>query len=782
MDIKEKISKGINHKNSINKLPTYEYELSSNNLFVNKKDKNTRNFPKEKNKTKDSSTKSSLLLTEENESIERRKRKAKEKKVEKKYIVDDINNILISLKEPKLRLYIQEFLHYFIVFLICIYYWIFLFLSGIKFERNYYMTNNEQLDACSNEQVCDFQEHSGNIIIYNSSLKYHNISTNDDEFFIQESDIINNVYRSNFIRYEQLLNKYKLTTTIISDYIVDKPMLSIVIINKENWNLFYRYFSLCEFENYYFVMVAIVALGGIIGSIIFGFLSDIYGRRLIILLTLFISFIGTLGIFLLSLYLDYYYRNELNSFKEKCSSKEIICENILPDLYAQRKVNERFRNFFIYYLFCIFILNISLWPLLKTCMALIVENSRGDLEVLINFRRYNFVFQGLPPLCTSLIFVNINNFTLTFLILCIVNLTTLIFSFLFLDESIRYYYEYSEWGNLTKVLLNNFKINFNEFRTFNETEFKEFKKREKSKSFLKFNSYIYNNNSNLMKNQSYYKNLTNSKLSFIRNIKRKEEFLIKLEDIKTYPILILTSLMENNALKYSQILLIIILVLLYIIIDLFHKELLEPPYFSIKDFYFGKGFNYIINSVFFIYLITNLISNYFFYCLYRIGCFKTVIYISQFIITITLIIYHYVITNVSETTMNFNEYNFGVLTYFLRDIRSQLNLFFLFFAYFFLNGVVFYLYLLIIKISKTIHRCTFFSLHSIALIIATFISEFIYYYCENYFLFLGILNFLCLITFFFLSEFKELIYIMNDLKINYLGIRKYNWQEKFKYN
>ena len=216
MDIKEKISKGINHKNSINKLPTYEYELSSNNLFVNKKDKNTRNFPKEKNKTKDSSTKSSLLLTEENESIERRKRKAKEKKFEKKYIVDDINNILISLKEPKLRLYIQEFLHYFIVFLICIYYWIFLFLSGIKFERNYYMTktNNEQLDACSNEQVCDFQEHSGNIIIYNSSLKYHNISTNDDEFFIQESDIINNVYRSNFIRYEQLLNKYKLTTTI----------------------------------------------------------------------------------------------------------------------------------------------------------------------------------------------------------------------------------------------------------------------------------------------------------------------------------------------------------------------------------------------------------------------------------------------------------------------------------------------------------------------------------------------------------------------------------------
>ena len=139
-------------------------------------------------------------------------------------------------------------------------------------------------------------------------------------------------------------------------------------------------------------------------------------------------------------------------------------------------------------------------------------------------------------------------------------------------------------------------------------------------------------------------------------------------------------------------------------------------------------------------------------------------------------------SNVSETPMNFNKYNFYFISYFLRDMRSRLNLFFLFFTYFFLNGVLFYIYLLTIKISKTIHRCTIFSFHSIALIIANVISEYIYYYSENYFLFLGILNLLCLITFFFLSEFKELIYLMNDLKINSFGIRKYDWKEKFKSN
>ena len=90
----------------------------------------------------------------------------------------------------------------------------------------------------------------------------------------------------------------------------------------------------------------------------------------------------------------------------------------------------------------------------------------------------------------------------------------------------------------------------------------------------------------------------------------------------------------------------------------------------------------------------------------------------------------------------------------------------MFITYFFLNGVIFYVYLLILKISKTFNRCTFFSIHSISLIIAMVVSESIHYQMEHFFLFLCFLNLLCLITFAFLSEFKELLYIMNDLKID----------------
>ena len=755
---------------------------TSNELLTNKKKLNSKNFLNKKNSLKDSFSQATLLLSGEKESIERRKTKKETKIVEKRYIVDDIDNIYVLLKEAKFKLRVQEFLNYFIVFLVCIYYWIFLFLTGDKFERNYYLTANEQFDSCSEEQICSFPENSANFIIFNSSFTYYNYSSDTKEFFMEESNTLNKFYRPFFIRYIVFLNSYRLTAVMHNDYISERPMLTVIITNKEKWDMFNRYFSLCEFDNYYFSMLVMIAIGGVIGSFLFGFLSDIYGRRLIILITLLLSTIGTIGICILSFLLDSLYSNKLKFYLEKCDRNSFFCDvNIWPYYYAQNITKEKYKDIFIYYLFCIFLLNMALWPLLKSCMALLVENSKGELEVLINFRRYNVMFQGLPPLCTTLILVAINNFTLTFLILSIINIITLILSFIFLDESIRYYYEYGEWENLTKVLLNTYKINLDDFRTLNEEQFKQFQKIENSKSFLKLNTYKYNK-SFIKVDGTYYKHYIEAASTLKRNIKRNVDFVIKLDDIKSYPLLIITTLWANHALKNSKTLLIIILILLYINMDLFQKELLEPPFFSVKDFYFGGGFNYIINSVFFIYLIINVLSNYFYYCFYRIECFKTIIYISQIFISFNFFLYHILITHADKSQMNLNEYNLSMFHYFFNSLRTDFTLFLLFAIYFALNGVIFYVYLLIVKISQTIHRCTFFSLHSIALIVALIISELIYYYMEYYFLFLGVVNLLCLITFAFLSEFNELIYIINDLKVSIFGLRNTNNKVKFKKN
>ena len=131
--------------------------------------------------------------------------------------------------------------------------------------------------------------------------------------------------------------------------------------------------------------------------------------------------------------------------------------------------------------------------------------------------------------------------------------------------------------------------------------------------------------------------------------------------------------------------------------------------------------------------------------------------------------------------MDLNLYNFFMLTYKQRDSRPTYLLTFIYFILFALNGVIFYIYLLLLKISKTIYRCTFFSIHSISLIISVTISETIYFNMEDYFLFLSSLILLSLLTFTFLGEFKELLHIMNDLKIDIFRISK-NIKEKEKKN
>ena len=58
------------------------------------------------------------------------------------------------------------------------------------------------------------------------------------------------------------------------------------------------------------------------------------------------------------------------------------------------------------------------------------------------------------------------------------------------------------------------------------------------------------------------------------------------------------------------------------------------------------------------------------------------------------------------------------------------------------------------------------------------ISEYIYIYMEQYFLLLCSLNLLCLMIFAFLSEFKELLYVINDLKTDIYQVSKTTSKKK----
>jgi len=704
---------------------------------------------------------------------DKRKIKKTKKVKEERYIVDNLDNILSALKEPKLKLVMQEYVLYAIIFLVSIYYWIFLFLTTVRFEQAYCYTSDNQFDSCTDDDICD----DLNIVLFNHTFNYHNHKLNSFyKVLIEENNIINTYYKPFFLRYNYLLIKNKTFSKYDLSSITDKINFGIMITYKEKYNLFLRFFSYCQYESYFILLLIMICLGGIIGSLIFGLFSDIYGRKTIIRITLFIVTLSTIGIFIISLYLDYYYKYILNNFNTQyiITKENPSYNNILSHLFAQNKVKDQFNKYFIFFMLFTFLLNLGLWPLSKSCISLLVENTKSDLYALINFRKVIFVYEGLPPFLSSIIFSNINNFTAAFFILSICNILIFIYSLVFLEESMRYYYEYCEWKNLTNTILNTYNNEINDFKTLNKFELIQFQRKENLKHFNLNNNLrkrkLLNKDKKIYKNNifiiTYYKDMKEKNLAFNRNIKRNTDFIIKLNDVKTNPSLIITCLFSNRTFKESKILIFILLVLLYLVLDLYKKELLEPPYYSIRDLYIDFNCNYFFNSVLFFNLIINFISNYFFYAFYRIQCFKTIITFSLLFIIINLSAYHIISIDESDTKINLNQYSMTMSQNYYRDRRSLFILALIFFAYFALNGVIFYLYLLILKISKTIYRCTFFSIHSISLIISMIISETIYYNMEDYFLFLAIIIFVCLLTFTFLSDFKELLFLMNDLKID----------------
>ena len=121
---------------------------------------------------------------------------------------------------------------------------------------------------------------------------------NSHELFVEENKLINIYYKPFFLRYSHLLSSNKLFSKIqMHSNSNDKTNFVIVLTAREKWNLFYRNFSLCEYDNYYIIFVIMIALGGIMGSIFFGYISDIYGRRSVIRLTLFIITITNIILF-----------------------------------------------------------------------------------------------------------------------------------------------------------------------------------------------------------------------------------------------------------------------------------------------------------------------------------------------------------------------------------------------------------------------------------------------------------------------------------------------------
>ena len=753
-------------KSSLLKFPVdpSKNSLLSNDLTKKTSEKKTSDFKQstdisiKKNKMKYIDNDSIFKAYEKDSAVKKNIKNKTEKKKINKIIVDDIKNIYSCLgdKSSK-RYYLQKIILLMISFFSTFCHWIFLFLTKSKLENNYCYSNLNQLDNCMESQICNNLGNKINYIIYNESFDIENNSLTESKKYIEEFKSINTFYKSVFIHQYYRITKDKLLSfRDPNKSIDDKINFAVILTKKEKWNIFVLFSNICLKDNIYLFLLVVIIAGGGIGSIIFGLLADIYGRKKLIITLLSLICISFSFLLIITFYINSkqsIFKNEFKDIFNIPMSSNMLA--VYEKMYTDVKMSEYFEFMVPLYFIDLFILCLALRPIDKISLALLLENSISDLSTLENFRKYNFVMTGISHFFSFVILILTNNF---FISLCVCEfffIFLLIASILFLNESIRYHYEYCEWNDLTNEVYSLFKITGElPLNNKNNIEYEAYRVEENRQM-----------NGNYIKRINSIFGYVKERLTYLkRDIIRNSSFIIKKEEVKFNPLVILTSLSANRVFNRLKFLLLIILLIIYIQIFFVEKELVEIPFMKISDLYLDINNNYIINSNFFILMIVSLISNFFYYICYRISCFKLIYYPSIVFLTILLIIYHYISGNESEVPVNLNLFNFN-----MKELNRRRNLPFntitvLFFIYFFLIGIKFYINIIVTKITKTLYRCSLFGINSLLEVLAIAFGETLKYQINNCFLIIAGLNTIGIVSDLYLGELKGIPNIVNDLK------------------
>ena len=764
---------------SIMKFPIDPSKNSLLSSDLNKKttDKKTNEFKKSNNKRKIKTFENDSIFEAYEEETSKKKKaneKEKDKKKSDRIIVDNIENIYSCLANRDTKKNsIQRVFLLMIPFFTSLCHWIFLFLTKSKVESNYCFSDLNQFDSCLSDQICENFESKINLIIYNDTFDVNEHSLTNSKKFIKEMNEINSYYKPLFLSYNYEISQNKLLSNV--DPIKnkrDKINFAVILTKKEKWNIFLLFSNMCLKETINLTLLVVIIASGAIGSVIFGLLADIYGRKKIIIVLLSLICFGFSFLLAITFFiLGQDFTEELNKIPIVPSIGSILNnKDILYQIKEQMYVAGFFEYMIPLYLVSLIIICLALRPLNKISLALLLENSINDLNVLQNFRTYSFVTSSVPQFFAFVLLVVTNNFFVFLIVFDTFFIVLLIVSIIFINESIRYHYEYCEWGDLTNEVNSLFKltdelpINYKNIIQYEAFRFDE--NRQMYGTYIKRINSIF----------EYVK----QRITYLkRDIKRNSSFIIKKEEVKFNPLIIYTSLSANRVFNRLKYLLIIILFIINIQLFFVEREIVELPFMNISDLYFDIHNNFIINSNYFILIIIGFISNMFYYMCYRISCFKLVFYPSLVILTILLITYHYVSGSSKEIPIILNNTNFNMLNYKgKKNLPSNINSI-LFLIYFFLIGVNFYMNIIVTKITKTLYRCSLFGINCFLELLSFAFGETLKYQINNCFLLIAGLNSIGIVSELYLGELKGIPNIINDLKQN-INIEDNKVKEKSK--
>ena len=334
--------------------------------------------------------------------------------------------------------------------------WIFCYMSSIQKNISYcYNPFLREFEICVDSDFCP------------SSGNHDFIYINDDDLsdieIKREINNINNKYL-NFYNYESKVFSKLNKKFIKTDNTLSKYSITIILTKNENY-LFNNTFRVgCE--SYLLGILIMITISSTIGTLLFGLLADIFGRKKILISANIIQIIGGLSLFLWTFFIKKYNKEDI--FKEKFSKDFIISfahyfneSNSFSSIYINnyidiknevlktKIINNNFKKFNIFIFISMFLIFLSNSSIKIISLSYMLENALTEEKVMLYFFFFNFS-QPISILLSTIMVVYTNSFEYPILICSAVILIITVLFIIFFYESQRYNFEYCFYSQITE--------------------------------------------------------------------------------------------------------------------------------------------------------------------------------------------------------------------------------------------------------------------------------------------------------------------------------------------
>ena len=609
------------------------------------------------------------------------------------------------------------------------YLWIFNYMFSEQKNKSYcYNDDIKEFGICISSEYCPSKGNHDFIYINDESIsstnikeEIANINSKYLKFYTHESFIFSSLNKK-FLKSEKTLSKY-----------------SITIISSNNEKYLFNNTFRVGCESYFLEILLVIAIAIILGNIIFGILADIWGRKKILILTVFIEIAGGYILFMSSFFIqnlknvdsinktiNYDFLSEfLFNIGDNSDLINLYINNykdIKQEVYESLFIKERFQRYKIFVFIGIYLIFFSNSSIKTITLSYLLENALTEESMSLYYLFFIFSMP-LSLFLSSLMVIYINSFLIPILIITIIQLIIIILILIFFFESQRFNFEYCFYSRITEFteyilgkeeLKNNYRVRDDELK--NNVDMSNTLEKENINFFgiyyslddpriqTELNNEKINENTKYIDSIKYPKHYFYKNLYFNKIIKKpSSKNIIERFNIYRNPSYFLQLMKKDKQIKKKSAVILSFIISLSIVINLSlqritSNHLVQREKLISKKVFGTYLFSYIIMTFIILFPFTH----------YLVKCFGIyiILFPSLILITISSALFEVIcFLNPDGDFTDLSKYHEGTND----KIVDRTNKYLLPFVYiisFSFIGLDYVLYFFILKLTKTIYRCS----------------------------------------------------------------------------